>query len=166
MEASETPTVTRFTARNVDNCNMSLFKNFNFTENMRIQLRFEGYNVFNHTQWGTIKTWACLPRRLEPLLWRERGSSGQITICARSPSSSNSAASSTSKLSLALQAGLTAEVSPATFSPGLHCELAKLCRVVSFTEDAVLPGVLHLLANYLCHGRRLYFAHYTHKNVG
>ena len=38
----------------VDNWNMSLFKNFNFTENTRIQLRFEAYNVFNHTQWGTI----------------------------------------------------------------------------------------------------------------
>ncbi len=38
----------------IDNWNMSLFKNFNFTENTRIQLRFEAYNVFNHTQWGTI----------------------------------------------------------------------------------------------------------------
>jgi hypothetical protein len=45
----------------IDNWNMSLFKNFNFTENTRIQLRFEAYNVFNHTQWGTINNGLSAP---------------------------------------------------------------------------------------------------------
>lgn len=38
----------------VDNWNFSVFKNFIFNENTRVQLRFEGYNVFNHTQWGNV----------------------------------------------------------------------------------------------------------------
>lgn len=40
------------------NWNMSLFKEFNFTshEGMRIQLRAESYNTFNHTEWNNIDT--------------------------------------------------------------------------------------------------------------
>jgi len=38
----------------IDNYNMSLLKNLNLTESVRFQLRFEFYNVFNHTQWGSI----------------------------------------------------------------------------------------------------------------
>lgn len=39
----------------VDNWNFSVFKNFPITEGgSHIQLRFEGYNVFNHTQWANV----------------------------------------------------------------------------------------------------------------
>jgi hypothetical protein len=39
------------------NWNLSLFKEFTFTkENLRIQLRAESYNTFNHTQWNNIET--------------------------------------------------------------------------------------------------------------
>jgi len=34
------------------NWNLSLFKNFNFKENMRLQLRLETFNTFNHVQWA------------------------------------------------------------------------------------------------------------------
>lgn len=63
----------------VDNWNMSLFKNFNFTENMRIQLRFEGYNVFNHTQWGNINNSLSAPQPGTAFSGANAGSSGQIT---------------------------------------------------------------------------------------
>jgi hypothetical protein len=32
--------------------NLSIFKNFNFKENLKLQLRLETFNTFNHTQWG------------------------------------------------------------------------------------------------------------------
>ena len=40
----------------VDNYNVSVYKNVNITESIRFQLRFEGYNVFNHTQWSSLNT--------------------------------------------------------------------------------------------------------------
>ena len=33
---------------------MSVFKKINFTERTYVQLRLEAFNVFNHTQWGTL----------------------------------------------------------------------------------------------------------------
>jgi Carboxypeptidase regulatory-like domain/TonB-dependent Receptor Plug Domain len=66
------------------NFNMSLFKNFNFTENTRIQLRFEAYNVFNHTQWGNINVGLSAPTSGTPFSGANAGSSGQITS-ARDP---------------------------------------------------------------------------------
>lgn len=63
----------------VDNWNMSLFKNFNFTENMRLQLRFEAYNVFNHTQWGTVNNTLSAPTPGTPFSGANAGASGQIT---------------------------------------------------------------------------------------
>jgi len=35
---------------------MSVFKKINFSESRYLQLRLEAYNVFNHTQWGTLNT--------------------------------------------------------------------------------------------------------------
>ncbi len=35
---------------------MSVFKKINFNERTYLQLRLEAYNVFNHTQWGTLNT--------------------------------------------------------------------------------------------------------------
>jgi len=68
----------------VDNWDMSLFKNFNFTENVRIQLRFEAFNVFNHTQWGTVNNGLSAPTAGTPFSGANAGSSGQITS-ARDP---------------------------------------------------------------------------------
>ena len=68
----------------VDNWNMSLLKNLNFTENMRLQLRFEAFNVFNHTQWGTINNNLSAPTPGTPFSGANAGASGQITS-ARDP---------------------------------------------------------------------------------
>ena len=68
----------------IDNFNMSLFKNFNFTENTRIQIRFEAFNVFNHTQWGNINVPLSAPTSGIPFSGANAGSSGQITS-ARDP---------------------------------------------------------------------------------
>ena len=35
---------------------MSLFKNISIKERMRAQLRLEGFNAFNHTEWGSFNT--------------------------------------------------------------------------------------------------------------
>jgi hypothetical protein len=42
----------------IHNWDMSLFKNIQFGSDFsrRLQLRLEAYNVFNHTQWGTMNT--------------------------------------------------------------------------------------------------------------
>jgi Carboxypeptidase regulatory-like domain/TonB-dependent Receptor Plug Domain len=66
------------------NFNMSLFKNFNFTENTRIQLRLEAFNVFNHTQWANINTGLSAPTNGTSFSGPNAGSSGQITS-ARDP---------------------------------------------------------------------------------
>jgi hypothetical protein len=63
----------------VDNWNMSLFKNIKFTESMRIQLRFEAYNVFNHTQWGSVNNGLSAPTAGTSFSGANAGSSGQIT---------------------------------------------------------------------------------------
>jgi hypothetical protein len=68
----------------VDNWNMSLLKSFNFTENTRIQLRFEAFNVFNHTQWGTINNNLSAPTPGTTFSGANAGASGQITS-ARDP---------------------------------------------------------------------------------
>jgi hypothetical protein len=43
-----------FRGPGINNWDVSLFKNFNFSENIRLQLRLETFNVFNHTQPTTI----------------------------------------------------------------------------------------------------------------
>lgn len=40
----------------INNFDVSLFKNVNFTERFRLQLRFESFNLFNHTQWTGVGT--------------------------------------------------------------------------------------------------------------
>jgi hypothetical protein len=68
----------------IDNWNMSLFKNFIFTESMRIQLRFEAYNVFNHTQWANVNNGLSAPVNGSSFAGANAGTSGQITS-ARDP---------------------------------------------------------------------------------
>ncbi|MGA2887925.1 MAG: carboxypeptidase regulatory-like domain-containing protein [Terracidiphilus sp.] len=69
----------------VDSWNFSMYKNFEFTENSHLQLRFEGYNVFNHTQWGTVNnTLSASGPAGTTYSGLNAGSSGQITT-ARDP---------------------------------------------------------------------------------
>jgi hypothetical protein len=68
----------------VDNWNMSLFKNFIFNENVRVQLRFEAYNIFNHTQWANVNNGLSAVSPGTQFTGQYAGSSGQITS-ARDP---------------------------------------------------------------------------------
>jgi hypothetical protein len=60
--APATPTTPGNAGRNsieqpgYQNWDMSLFKNFPIVEKANFQLRFEAFNVFNHTQWGSAST--------------------------------------------------------------------------------------------------------------
>jgi hypothetical protein len=45
-----------FRGPGINNWDMSLFKNFRFSERWRGQLRVEAYNVWNHTQFTTVNT--------------------------------------------------------------------------------------------------------------
>ena len=40
-------------APGINNWDLGLFKNFRFTEQLNLQFRFESFNAWNHTQWGT-----------------------------------------------------------------------------------------------------------------
>ncbi len=63
----------------VNSWNMALYKNLNFTESLKAQLRFEFFNVFNHTQWGNINTGLNAPSPGTSFGGSNAGSSGQIT---------------------------------------------------------------------------------------
>ena len=63
----------------VNSWNMALNKSFIFTESLRAQLRFEFFNVFNHTQWGNINTGLNAPSPGTSFAGSNAGSSGQIT---------------------------------------------------------------------------------------
>jgi hypothetical protein len=63
----------------VNSWNMSLLKSFKFTEVIRAQLRFEFFNVFNHTQWGNINTGLSASNVGQTFSGTNAGSSGQIT---------------------------------------------------------------------------------------
>ena len=41
------------------NFDVGVFKNFTVREGMHFELRGEGFNVFNHTQWSAINNNAC-----------------------------------------------------------------------------------------------------------
>jgi hypothetical protein len=64
----------------IDNWNFSLDKNIIINENTRFQLRFEGYNIFNHTQWGNVNNGLSAPDIAGTTFsGSNAGSSGQIT---------------------------------------------------------------------------------------
>lgn len=63
----------------IDNWNFSIYKNFVVHEDTRFELRFEGYNVFNHTQWANVNTSLSAPDVAGTTFsGPNAGSSGQI----------------------------------------------------------------------------------------
>ena len=42
-----------YTGPGLNNFNLALFKNVNFTEKAKLQLRLETFNTMNHAQWST-----------------------------------------------------------------------------------------------------------------
>ncbi len=63
----------------INNWDISLFKNVNFSERVRLQLRLETFNTFNHTQFSGINTGISAPNPGDRITAATIGSAGQIT---------------------------------------------------------------------------------------
>ncbi len=61
------------------NFDLSLFKDFNFTERIKLQYRAEFFNIFNHTQWFGINTGISATNPDSPVTAATRGTSGQLS---------------------------------------------------------------------------------------
>jgi hypothetical protein len=59
------------------NFDLSLFKDFKFTERIKLQYRAEFFNIFNHTQWFGINTGISATNPNSPVT--DPGTSGQLT---------------------------------------------------------------------------------------
>jgi hypothetical protein len=68
-----------FRGPGINNWDISLFKNINFTEHVRLQLRLETFNTFNHTQPATINTTFSSPGVGLPPSPGTVGNSGEVT---------------------------------------------------------------------------------------
>ena len=68
----------------INNWDVSLFKNTRINEKVNVQLRFETFNVFNHTQWDTVEYFhECA----EPGRRADAGDSRQRRHCHQHPRS-------------------------------------------------------------------------------
>jgi hypothetical protein len=62
----------------INNWDISLFKNFNFSESIRLQLRLETFNTFNHTQPAGVNLASTSPAAGQTPSPGTVGQSGQI----------------------------------------------------------------------------------------
>ncbi len=63
----------------INNWDMSMFKNTAINERIRTQIRFEFFNVFNHTQWAGVNTGVSAANPGDPVTQATRGTSGQVS---------------------------------------------------------------------------------------
>jgi hypothetical protein len=63
----------------IHNWDMSLFKNLYLTEKVRVQLRFEYFNVWNHTQWSSVNMGLSVPNPNTAVTQATRGRLGEVT---------------------------------------------------------------------------------------
>jgi hypothetical protein len=63
----------------INNWDVSLFKNTNITERVRFQLRFEFFNIWNHTQWASVNTGLSVPNPSTAVTQATRGRLGEVT---------------------------------------------------------------------------------------
>lgn len=63
----------------INNWDASLFKNINITEGVRAQLRFEFFNLFNHTQFAGVNTGINVPNPGQQVNAVTRGRTGEVT---------------------------------------------------------------------------------------
>ncbi|MDX2152775.1 MAG: carboxypeptidase-like regulatory domain-containing protein [Bryobacteraceae bacterium] len=63
----------------INNWDASLFKSTNITERVRLQLRFEFFNVFNHTQFAGVNTGISVPNPGQAVTAATRGRTGEVT---------------------------------------------------------------------------------------
>lgn len=61
------------------NFDLSLFKDFKFTERVKLQYRAEFFNLFNHLQWFGINTGISATNPNSAVTAATRGTSGQLT---------------------------------------------------------------------------------------
>ena len=61
------------------NFDLSVFKDFKFTERIKLQYRAEVFNLFNHLQWFGINTGISATNPDSPVTAATRGTSGQLT---------------------------------------------------------------------------------------
>ncbi|HZN11890.1 MAG TPA: hypothetical protein VFC61_09435, partial [Blastocatellia bacterium] len=61
------------------NFDFSVFKDFRFTERVRLQYRAEFFNIFNHTQWFGVNTGISAANPGDPVTAATRSTSGQFT---------------------------------------------------------------------------------------
>ncbi len=66
-------------APGINNWDFSVFKNTKITERVNSQLRFEFFNIFNHTQWAGINTGVSGANPGSPVTAATRGTSGQVS---------------------------------------------------------------------------------------
>jgi hypothetical protein len=62
----------------INNWDMSLFKNTRITERVNTQLRFEFFNVWNHTQWSGVNLGISPANPGDPVTSGTRGTTGQV----------------------------------------------------------------------------------------
>lgn len=63
----------------INNWDASLFKNTQLSEKVRLQLRFEFFNVFNHTQFAAVNTGISVPNPGQAVTQATRGRTGEVT---------------------------------------------------------------------------------------
>ena len=61
------------------NFDFSIFKDFKFTEKIKLQYRAEFYNIFNHLQWVGVNTGISATNPGDAVTTATRGTSGQLT---------------------------------------------------------------------------------------
>jgi hypothetical protein len=63
----------------INNWDASLFKTTQITERVRVQLRFEFFNLFNHTQFAGVNTGIGVPNPGQAVTAATRGRTGEVT---------------------------------------------------------------------------------------
>ena len=68
----------QFRGPGANNWNISLYKNVNFNENIRLQLRLETFNTFNHTQFALVNSGISANNPGQPIDSSNRSNAGSI----------------------------------------------------------------------------------------
>jgi len=63
----------------INNWDISMFKNTKIGERVSTQLRFEFFNVFNHTQWAGVNAGISVPNAATAVTPATQGTTGQIS---------------------------------------------------------------------------------------
>jgi hypothetical protein len=67
------------TGPGINQWDISMYKNFRFTEHVNAQLRVETFNTFNHTQWASVNGGISVPNPSSPVTASSAGGTGQVS---------------------------------------------------------------------------------------